>query len=227
MNWGLYKPGQGYWIRVLTAAFIGVWFLAGAAWAFKELANAPIPYGKWNVAVEHATGAPAPGAAVEFYAHPEAAAAPPKIGTATVVSQEKQGAGLLVVVNDARFDPDRDPARAGSVRSPDGAFQADVRTASGVPVVEPLYVQTIGVAVVVLIGVLLTYRFVGASPRTSDFLIATDGEMKKVNWSTRKDILGSTWVVIAWTFLLAACLFTVDIVFRTVFTWFGVLERLG
>ena len=44
--------------------------------------------------------------------------------------------------------------------------------------------------------------FIARKPsQTVDFMIATEGEMKKVNWSTRREILGSTWVVIAVTML--------------------------
>ena len=59
----------------------------------------------------------------------------------------------------------------------------------------------------------------------SDFMIATEGEMKKVNWSTRREIIGSTKVVILFTVLMATYLFVVDIVFQTGFRWFGVLKR--
>ena len=43
--------------------------------------------------------------------------------------------------------------------------------------------------------------------RFVDFLIATDGEMKKVNWSTARDIRMSTVVVIFASLVLAGCLF--------------------
>jgi preprotein translocase SecE subunit len=56
-------------------------------------------------------------------------------------------------------------------------------------------------------------------------MIATEGEMKKVNWSTRREIIGSTKVVILFTILLAVILFTVDIVFMTFFAWIGVLRE--
>src|SRR5437879_5097261 len=37
---------------------------------------------------------------------------------------------------------------------------------------------------------LLTFRIVN-KPKVVDFLIATDSEMKKVNWTTRKELIGS------------------------------------
>jgi preprotein translocase subunit SecE len=68
------------------------------------------------------------------------------------------------------------------------------------------------------------YYFVGVKPRSVDFLVATDGEMKKVNWSTRKDVIASTWVVIAASIVLAAGLFVVDILFSEFFRLIGVLD---
>src|SRR5436305_8297203 len=38
-------------------------------------------------------------------------------------------------------------------------------------------------------------------PRVVDFFIATESEMKKVNWTSRKEIIGSTKVVIAFMFI--------------------------
>jgi len=60
---------------------------------------------------------------------------------------------------------------------------------------------------------------------SSDFMIATEGEMKKVSWSTRREIIGSTKVVILFTVLLALYLFVVDVAFQFLFTSIGVLKR--
>ncbi|MCK4602752.1 MAG: preprotein translocase subunit SecE [Phycisphaerae bacterium] len=60
-------------------------------------------------------------------------------------------------------------------------------------------------------------------PRSADFLIATEGEMKKVSWSSKKEIVGSTKVVIVTTFMLAAILFSVDILFQVLFQWMGIM----
>jgi preprotein translocase subunit SecE len=54
-------------------------------------------------------------------------------------------------------------------------------------------------------------------PGTADFLIATEGEMKKVSWSSRKEVVGSTKVVIITTFVLAMVLFAVDMAFVLLF----------
>jgi len=59
---------------------------------------------------------------------------------------------------------------------------------------------------------------------TGDFMIATEGEMKKVSWSSRREVIGSTKVVIMFTVLLAGLLFIVDLLFQRVFFWIGVLK---
>ncbi|MFP4353671.1 MAG: preprotein translocase subunit SecE [Phycisphaerae bacterium] len=78
------------------------------------------------------------------------------------------------------------------------------------------YIQIlIPAAVVVAMGFLMFW--VVNRPKTADFMIATEGEMKKVSWSSKKEIIGSTKVVIVTTFLLAAILFAVDFVFTLFF----------
>lgn len=57
-----------------------------------------------------------------------------------------------------------------------------------------------------------------------DFMIATEGEMKKVNWSSRGEIIGSTKVVIVFTFLMAILIFFIDIAFQAFMTFIGVLK---
>ena len=62
-------------------------------------------------------------------------------------------------------------------------------------------------------------------PSNVDFLVATDSEMKKVNWTSRKDLIGSTKVVIVFMFLIALILFLVDIIFSYFFYLIGVLKQ--
>jgi preprotein translocase subunit SecE len=60
--------------------------------------------------------------------------------------------------------------------------------------------------------------------KSSDFMIATEGEMKKVSWSSRREVIGSTKVVILFTIALACFLFVVDLAFQTLFSAIGVLK---
>ena len=59
-------------------------------------------------------------------------------------------------------------------------------------------------------------------PKVADFMIATESEMKKVSWSSRREIFGSTKVVILTTAILAAVLFGVDMLFTYFFRAIGV-----
>ncbi|MCK4659284.1 MAG: preprotein translocase subunit SecE [Phycisphaerae bacterium] len=78
--------------------------------------------------------------------------------------------------------------------------------------------------VVVLIFAVLVWWLVGVYRRTCDFMIATEGEMKKVSWSSRSELIGSTKVVILFTAAMAIILFCVDVIFMTFFNSIDVLR---
>lgn len=87
-----------------------------------------------------------------------------------------------------------------------------------------IYVQAgVSVAIVALFGWLI-FRIVYGRQKSGDFLIATEGEMKKVNWSTRKEIVGSTWVVIGLTFFIAVLIAILDGAFSQFFRLVNVLQ---
>lgn len=71
--------------------------------------------------------------------------------------------------------------------------------------------------VLAIIGGLLVYQLIYHKPTPVEFLIATEGEMKKVNWSTRREVMGSTWVVIFVSVSIAAILWVVDLGFSSFF----------
>jgi len=83
---------------------------------------------------------------------------------------------------------------------------------------------TIGICAGVLIGYGLLVFWLMNKPANADFLIATDSEMKKVNWTSRKELMGSTKVVIIFMFLIAFLLFAFDILFGYLFYFMGVLK---
>lgn len=86
-----------------------------------------------------------------------------------------------------------------------------------------LYWQAgIGAGVVLLIGVLLWFLL--NKPRIADFMIATENEMKKVNWPSKKAVIGLTWVVIAGTLLIALLLFVVNTAFTYLFQAIDILH---
>ena len=133
MAFGIYKQGQGYWTRLMTAIAGGTILAMGVAWMWQQIPNL-------------------------------------RLGATTI------------------------------------------------------YVQ--GGVTVALLGSCgwLLYYLICIKPKVADFLIATEGEMKKVNWSTRREIMGSTWVVIGLTFFIAVLIFVLDyLVFTPFFRWIKVL----
>lgn len=132
MALSIYKPGQGYWTRVLSAVGAGTLVLAGVAWLVAQLE----------------------------------------------------------------------------------AWIASENT---------LYYQA-GVATSLIVGFGLAIYFVLNKPRIVDFMIATEAEMKKVNWPSRKEIIGSTIVVIGGTVLIALLLFVINLAFGALFRAIGILE---
>ena len=81
----------------------------------------------------------------------------------------------------------------------------------------------IPIAVAVVLGTAVWW-LAFSHRRSSDFMIATEGEMKKVSWSSKRELIGSTKVVILFTVLMSLFLFTVDVLFQALFSWMGVLK---
>jgi preprotein translocase subunit SecE len=55
--------------------------------------------------------------------------------------------------------------------------------------------------------------------RVADFMIASEGEMKKVSWSSKQEIAVSTFIVIVVVIIMALILGTADLSFQTFFRW--------
>lgn len=135
MAWEIYKPGQGKWTRILTAAGVGALVLAGVSWVWSEM----------------------------------------------------------------------DGIRDDYLRS---------------------YLQT-GMALVVVLGMGALVYWALNWPKIADFMIATEAEMRKVNWPSRREIVGSTVVVIGGMLMMAAMLWAVDILFTALFVEIKVIEGQG
>ncbi|MEM8738992.1 MAG: preprotein translocase subunit SecE [Planctomycetota bacterium] len=130
----IYKPGQGYWTRVLSAVGASTLILAGAAWLYAKVVPRVPLFGGDN----------------QLY------------------------------------------------------YQAGV-----------------ALSIILVFGGLVYWLL--NKPRIVDFMIAVEAEMKKVNWPSKKEIIGSTWVVICGTFLIAALLFVINLAFGALFTWLKIL----
>ena len=89
---------------------------------------------------------------------------------------------------------------------------------------EPVIVQASAAGVIILLTALLAYYLVGLKPKTNEFLISVDQEMKKVNWSSRREIVGSTWVVIIIAASLAVIIYTIDLLLAAFFNSIDLLQ---
>ena len=135
MAFGIYKKGQGYWTRVMSAIALGMLVLMGAVWLADNLKNV------------------------------------------------------------------------------------------GIGGLEPVYTQAITFIVFLGVALWLGYYLIGRKPKVVDFLIATEGEMRKVNWSSRREIRGSTIVVIGLTCVIAFVIAILDyLIYTPFFQWINVLE---
>lgn len=96
-------------------------------------------------------------------------------------------------------------------------------TIDTIPRDQQLYYQGgMAVAVIAFFGAIV--YFLLNKPRIADFMIATEAEMKKVNWPSKKEIIGSTWVVICGTAFIAILLWLINLGFAELFIRIGVLE---
>ena len=231
MSYGIYKSGQGYWVRVLAASMGGIILLAACAWAWNELEKVgnwiPHPRLTVNLAAPVA-GAAKAGDAVDLLGEPDAEGTPVRVGSAVVREwRALPSGGATVEVEKLALEPKHDLSQVKKLTTLGmGTAVSGVVTGTphGDPLFPPMYIQGAGVGLLLILGAGMTWWLVGIRQPTVEFLIATDGEMKKVNWSTRKDVTASTWVVVMWSVLLAFGLFGVDFVFSQFFKLVGVLQ---
>ena len=80
------------------------------------------------------------------------------------------------------------------------------------------------VPIAVFIGVGLLAFWLMNKPRVVDFLIAGEGEMKKVNWSSRKEIIASTMVVIFVVMAMSVLMAVTDVFFQFFFRAIKVIQ---
>lgn len=81
-----------------------------------------------------------------------------------------------------------------------------------------LWVKTM-VPAGLFVGLSLLIFWLMNKPSLADFLVAAEGEMKKVSWSSRKEVAVSTFIVIVVVVLMAVLLGTTDLTFGLFFDW--------
>lgn len=79
-----------------------------------------------------------------------------------------------------------------------------------------LWVETM-VPVGIFVALCILIFYLVNKDTVADFMIAAEGEMKKVSWSSRKEIAVSTFIVIVVVFLMAALLGVTDLGFELLF----------
>ncbi len=89
-------------------------------------------------------------------------------------------------------------------------FVSDPRTA--------LWISTMIPAGLFVILGLLVFWLVN-TPTVADFMISAEGEIKKVSWSSRREIAVSTVIVIIVVVAMAVMLFVTDMSFQIFFEW--------
>ncbi len=235
MSFGIYKMGQGYWVRVLSAVGVGILGLAAAAWGWGQGGAVRLPVKSYTYNITGVSGDIAPGQTVEIVAPSRVdpdeldSSSPHSVVVGEGVVITYAGGALTggqIEVGSFTSDETRDLAFDAEVLQAGTEFSASVRQ-GGVqanPVFPPIYLQAGIAGAVLVLTAIGVFWFVGFGRKPVDFLVATDGEMKKVHWTTAREIRGSTIVVIVAAFLIAGLLFGVDIVFKWFFGAIDVLQ---
>ena len=229
MAFSIYKPGQGYWTRMLTAIGAGIVVMSTVGWLWYELGNT-----SFSVHREHVGGLGTVGEAGD-------ASDPLKAFGISLADAEIGGNSLRIesVASESRaiqagFSRDDVVAAVNSTVVTDRATLAKALEAlesTGTLKVTVdrsesivLYIQA-GVAVVVILIAGMVLWWIMNRPRSVDFMIATEAEMRKVNWPSRREIRGSTMVVVCGTIIMAVFLWSINLVFGFLFTEIKILER--
>lgn len=201
-------------IAVVTAA------TAGFAWQQAVVIVDRLPKNDWVMGLRLNSGNPSADSSVNLLAD-----AGTVIGTATVVGYKP--AEQTVRLSNLVMQPGMTVDSALKIEAGGPIAVAGDLIAPRIqqPFVEPIYMQGAMAGVILVLGFIVAYWLVGTRQRTVDFLVATDFEMKKVNWSTPREIMGSTWVVVGACIFVAVSMFTFDLLFKTFFQVIGVLPR--
>lgn len=233
MALGIHKPGQGYWTRVMTACLIALITLATAAFAWQQSAvvvDRLLPKSRALMVVRFDKGEAAVGQTARLLR--EGAQGGQYVVFATGVVRRWDADVQTVTVEQfvldesaAAVDAKATAQDTKEIELGEGAatVRGRVQSVSTQAPIEPLYVQGGTASAILLVGAVLAFVAAGVRAKTVDFLVATDFEMRKVNWSTPREIIGSTWVVVGAVVLISLSLYVFDTVYTRVFQAMGVL----
>jgi preprotein translocase subunit SecE len=79
------------------------------------------------------------------------------------------------------------------------------------------------IAALMLVIIVFLWRYLNR-PKIVDFLVETEKEMGKVNWTDKTALLGSTRVVIIFVVVISLVLFLYDLMFGYFFNLIGILK---
>jgi preprotein translocase subunit SecE len=105
---------------------------------------------------------------------------------------------------------------AGAVIVAIGCMQL-YRTLDAADIVN-LWVETM-VPAGLFLALSILFLWLANKPNIADFMIAAEGEMKKVNWSSKQEIMVSTFIVIVVVIIMAFLLGVVDFAFQLAISW--------
>ena len=210
----------------MTATLASLLIVYGAAWIWTQLGVVKLPTPKWTMSIRDGGFQGSTGQAVELLGKGVRDGEFPKIGDAAVTEWKAATKGHdatleSVVMADKRVTSETVAIRTAA--NPDAVGIVEGRPV-GIPIFQPVYLQAGGAGLILVLGAIVVFWQVGLKHSTVDFLIATDAEMKKVNWSTRREIIGSTQVVVLTMLIISGFCFVCDLAFATLMRLIGVLD---
>lgn len=239
MSFGIYKPGQGYWVRMLSAVGFGILILAGIAWLWSELdtigRKGSIQRGSSETVARLAAWGKANNHNIAGLQNLREISLSTSDTARQIIFTDTFGRSFSL--DAASFDVANTYMETGlpPLDSGTAVRLADVEKVTltgnnisfaGIPTFAHryrIYIQSgAALGAILLFGGGLFYAL--NKPKVVEFMIATEAEMRKVNWPTKREVIGSTWVVICGTFLMAFTLLLVDMAFSTLFIKIRVLE---
>ena len=86
-----------------------------------------------------------------------------------------------------------------------------------------ILIQTLVPVAIAVAGGIFVFWLVN-KPSMADFMISAEGEIKKVSWSSRKELTVSTFIVIVVVVAMSIMLAFTDIIFQLIFTKMGLFR---
>lgn len=224
-----YKPTQGYWTRTLSLIGAMAMVAAGAGWIASELPTYSVSRSV-TVSIPGQTilSPDLTGLGVRLR-QPEAKdlKEDPQLAIEVAAVTNRSPAKRFDVLLNDRIVSVNDQSIESAEQLTAALAQTDLAKPTTLGVLRKKSIKEFvqgGVAAVMIVGALVYFLYLFNKPGPCEFLIATEAEMKKVNWPSRKELLGSTWLVIAGTFMLALMLYVFDFVFLVFFKMIGVIK---